>query len=63
MNGVLIAPDPPLLVSATVTVTVPLQLSASSVIRFTSATGISEIHSMVTSAGAVPVGAIVSSIV
>jgi len=43
-----------------VTAGATVQLSASSVIARTSTTGISAVHSTVTSAGAVPVGAILS---
>ena len=56
-------PIPPLFISATVTVTPPEQLSASSVIAVTSANGIAVMHWSVKSAGVVPVGAMLSSIV
>ena len=64
MYGLPLHPVAPLLVSATVTVTAPPQLSASSVTAVISATGTSAIHcNPVISAGAVPVGAVVSSTV
>ena len=56
-------PVPPLFASATVTTTEPEQLSASSETDVIFATGTSAIHWNVKFPGAVPVGAMLSSIV
>ena len=62
MYGVPLQPEASLLVSATVTVTMPEQLSASVVTSRILATGISDLHCKPDMlAGAVPVGGVVSS--
>ena len=64
IKGFPLQPLPPLFVSETVTVTVPLQLSVTSVTKLISATGISDVHcKSKMSDGAIPVGGVVSSIV